>query len=463
MREALKEYNYDWNLYSLFSAAAKTTAGTEKEFARMLTRIPSFRGVIEPVMATGEPGRLFLQGMGKYLEEVVTAHEKGKKICMTTFCQSPAIFWAMDVVPLLMEPMTVAGSLVRKSGTTEFMDHCVEAGFTETSCSSQRGALGAYLAGLAEKPDFVVIDTPGICDTNANSFSFAAAYMKLPFFQLNYPPTLKDGRAEKYHRDDYRNMIAFIEGETGNKLDTARLASVMAEMEKQDLLICEIQDLQRMKPNPVPVIYNFFIYGLRFTMGGRKEVTDMLSAMLAVAQKNAQEGKGAIFSGEEKARALFIYIDHYAVNVPLWSLLDERGVTHLGGILDRFYQADAPYAGTDGYRLKTDDLDAMIDSLAEANSRLPMVKQIRGPYDAPNMWLEEGLALARLYKADFCVYSGTPGCRNTWGMVKLMAKDMEKAGYPTLVINADAFDDRVESWEQTRHRIEEFLEVRRIA
>ena len=72
------------------------------------------------------------------------------------------------------------------------------------------------------------------------------------------------------------------------------------------------------------------------------------------------------------------------------------------------------------------------------------------------------LSLAKLYSADFIVYNGTPGCRNTWGMVKLFARDTEKAGFPTYIMYADAFDDRVESWEATQDRFEEFLTVRRL-
>ena len=68
--------------------------------------------------------------------------------------------------------------------------------------------------------------------------------------------------------------------------------------------------------------------------------------------------------------------------------------------------------------------------------------------------------LAELTRPDFTIYSGTPGCRNTWGMVKPFARDLEKHGYPTFIMYDDAFDDRVESWENTRARLEEFFTVR---
>jgi hypothetical protein len=54
------------------------------------------------------------------------------------------------------------------------------------------------------------------------------------------------------------------------------------------------------------------------------------------------------------------------------------------------------------------------------------------------------------------------GCRNTWGMVKLLARDMEKQGYPFLILYGDAFDDRVASWEAIQDKMDEFMKLRRI-
>jgi hypothetical protein len=47
-------------------------------------------------------------------------------------------------------------------------------------------------------------------------------------------------------------------------------------------------------------------------------------------------------------------------------------------------------------------------------------------------------------------------------MVKLFVRDTERAGYPTHVMTGDGFDERVQSWEATRERFEEFLRVRRL-
>jgi hypothetical protein len=463
MRPEVYEYNYDWMLWRTLEAASKVGDGFDKEYKHMLPYIPYFRGIVEPFINLGDPGITFFKHIDKYLKNIVTAHENGKKIVMSTFCFSPALFYAMDIVPVTLEVLTVLGAVMWKRGATDYMDFCVELGFTETSCSAQRGALGAYLARLGEEIDFIVINTAGICDTNANAFSFAKTFLNKPFYSLNYPASLNDPEANQYHRDDFKALISFLEEQTGQKLDQDKLRTVLNEIAKQEAIVGEIEELQRIVPSPLPVTYNFLIYGGRFFFAGMPEFTELLLDMVKVVKKNAAQGVSGISSGKEKLRAFMFYIDHYALNLDLWNWFDKREISHIGSILSRSFKDDSPYVkGMEdvAYHIDTTNLDTMIDSIAMINSRMPMVRSIRGPYDRPNMWLEESLALAKIYQADCLIYNGTPGCRNTWSNIKLIAKDMEKAGYPTHIMYGDAFDDRVESWEASSARLDEFFTVR---
>ncbi len=47
-------------------------------------------------------------------------------------------------------------------------------------------------------------------------------------------------------------------------------------------------------------------------------------------------------------------------------------------------------------------------------------------------------------------------------MVKPFARDTEAAGIPTFILFADAFDDRITSWDACESKITEFLKVREI-
>lgn len=185
--------------------------------------------------------------------------------------------------------------------------------------------------------------------------------------------------------------------------------------------------------------------------------------MLEQVQRNAKDGLSGLVSGEEKCRAFMCYIDHYTLDLNFFDWLDNTGMAHLGGILSRSFRDSAGYtADLQGstYGIDTRSPDAMLTTLAEMNATLPMVRSIRGPFDRPGMWLEESLSLARSFKADCVIYNGTPGCRNTWGMVRPFAREIEKAGLPVHIMYGDAFDDRVESWENTVNRLNEFLSIR---
>jgi hypothetical protein len=467
MRPELREYKFDWMLWSSFQAASKLKGGTDKEYKHFMNYIPYFSGTVGALLDTGETGQLFLECVAKYYENFITAREKGRHTAVTTFCFSPAILYAMDVYPICFEIVSVCQTFAYKRGSAEFLDYCNEVGFTETSCSSQRGTLGAYLAGVGAEVDMIVTDTPGVCDTNANAFAFAAAYLKKPFFQLDMPPVLVGGRSDEYHNSDFKALIAFLEKHTGRKLDHDKLREVLKEVEIQEELVGELEDIARIVPNPMPGMFNLMVYAARFMFSGMKECTTVLRSLVDSAKDNAAKGIAGLPGGVEKLRAFFCYIDHYTNSMRLWKFLDDNGIGYQGNILSRSWAHTMPHVkeyNTEAasFSIDTADLDSMIRSMAALNSRMPMIKSIRGPYDAPDMWLQDTLSLAKMYKADCIVYNGTPGCRNTWGMVKLLARDTEKAGFPTFIMYGDAFDDRVESWDASQDRFEEFLRVRRL-
>ena len=168
MRKELKEYPFDWMLWRTFVAAARMKAGSEKEYRQALNQLPYFRGVLDTIYGIGEPGQLFIEMVAEYFEKIIHASKRGQKTAITTFCFSPAIFYALDIVPITLELVTVAMGATYKRGTADFLDYCNEVGFTETSCSSQRGTLGAYLAGNGVTIDMVVATAPA-CATRTST------------------------------------------------------------------------------------------------------------------------------------------------------------------------------------------------------------------------------------------------------------------------------------------------------
>jgi hypothetical protein len=467
MKKETREYNYDWMLWSIFRAASMALDGTPKEFEGLAKVIPNFKLIANTILRHGDPGMLFMKMLTEYLDDIVTAKQKGKKLCLGTFVTAKHLFFAFDnVVPAWAEPMTVFGTLAMRKGTSEYMDYCCEVGFTETSCSAQRGSFGAYLAGLTEKPDFLVCGAPGVCDTNANAVQFLSSYLDLPMFQLNFPSKLTEGRTGDYHRKDFKALISFMEEQSGSKLNEDRLRELLEEQKIQDELNNEIYDLMRLIPCPVPPIFMFFMYAGKLTMPGRTAHTAMLEAILKVARENAAQGYAGTSSKKERARLMMCYIDHYTTDCRFWEWMDSQEISLMPTLILRFWNEGINYAvgrEEEAYHIDTTNLDTMIDSLADINSRMPMVKQLRGPYDAPGMWRDDLLCASKIMKPDFLVYVGSMGCRNSWGANKLIQRDCEREGIPTMLLFADAFDDRVASWEHCVDKISEFMHVRGIS
>ena len=464
MRPELTEYNMDWLFAATFNVAKNLGNASAAELEEMFPYIPYFSPLLEPVLETGKPAMTLMDLFGDYYTDIVNARENGKKVVMTTFCFDPCIFYAVDnLLPVTLEIGTALTSMLWKRGTVEFMDYCTELGFSETGCSSQRGAMGAYLAGLGADIDFVALNMGGVCDTNANAYNFAAQYLNVPYYGLDYPSKLTPKEVQAYHRKDYRALIRFLEKETNCTFNEDRLREVLEEKRKQDDLMNELEEMQRLVPNPMPGIFHIMIYAARYIYSGRKKFTKMLGEMVEIVQENAQAGRSGLKGGVERNRTFLIYIDNYALGAAMYGWFEKKGISHMGNILSRTFNDAAPYTtGVPGttYVVDTTNLDTMIDTLADINARMPMTRTIRGPYDAPNMWLEDSLSLAKIYQADSCIYNGTPGCRNSWSNIKLMSRDLESAGYPTLVVHADSFDSRVESWETTEMRLNEFYKIR---
>ena len=213
----------------------------------------------------------------------------------------------------------------------------------------------------------------------------------------------------------------------------------------------------------MPTVHNLNIYAANLFYKGVSVGTQILKAILDNAKENAKNGVAG--NGSERLRGLWCYIDHYCDHGKYFSELANMGISHVGSMMTDFWQPNAPIsrggkeAETYG-EINLTDMDTMLLGLMGQTSRLPMIKQIRGPYDATAMWMEDTISAAKVFKADFIVFMGTMGCRNTWGMVKPFSREMEKAGLPTLISYSDSFDSRIESSDTMLDKLMEFLKVR---
>ena len=227
----------------------------------------------------------------------------------------------------------------------------------------------------------IVTDTPGVCDTNANAFAFAAAYLNKPFFQLDMPPVTGRTRSDEYHREDYKALIAFWKSRRGKSSIRTDSAKFSGRSQSRMRSSAELEDLARIVPNPLPV--SFQPDGVRVAVPLLRHAGMHRRARID-AQDGARKRRERYFrlhGGVEKLRAFFCYIDHYTNNLQLWQMLDRNGICYQGNILSRSWAHNAPhvteyrtgaggvYHRYDGPGL--DDQDSMADhQLAHAHDQV---------------------------------------------------------------------------------------------
>jgi benzoyl-CoA reductase/2-hydroxyglutaryl-CoA dehydratase subunit BcrC/BadD/HgdB len=465
MKRETVEYNYDWMIGSIFNNGLKAFNGTPKEVAGFMQLLPSFKPVLDFLVGSEEVGRLFLVGVDKYMRSIMDAPKKGNKLLLGTFMLNQTIFDAFDgLTPYLVELITGFTQLGFRHGNNEFYDYCFEKGMTETSCAGQRATLGALMAGaMGSKPDVVVLGAAGPCDTNCNAAQFYAEYEGIPLVALDTPVGLTGERISDYQVRDVELMIEKVEKITGTRLNEDKLRELLKEKQVQIKLFNELFDLMTLVPNPVPAGWLLLVEVSGLIMPGKKEHTDLLKEMIRVCKKNAAAGRAGTYSGKEKARLYFWYIDHFVMDAAFHTWCMKNDISLLPTLVNSVWQEGVNYSEgleDECYHIDTTDRKALIKTYADMNSRITMNKQLRGPYDAKGQWLSDVKVTAKVLKADYLVFCGTFGCRSGWSVNKLIEREMEKIGYPCMLLQGDAFDDRPASWDTLRRQMEEFMAVR---
>jgi hypothetical protein len=388
---------------------------------------------------------------------------------MGTFMGSQLFFDAFDgLQPMWAEPVTGLAGFIFRHGNSEYFDYACEKGLTETSCSAQRGVLGAILADLMSsgKPDICVLGAVGPCDTNCNAMQFYADYARIPLITLDTPVNLVDDRVDAYQIRDVENMIEQVEKLTGARLNEDKLREMLNEKQKQNNILGEIMDLIRLVPSPVPTMGITYCYSSNIFASGTKLQTALFEEVLRVSLQNAKAGRAGTYSGKEKTRLFMCYIEHFNMDAAFldWAAANDISLM-VNMIWTLWWEGFVISQGLEDEccKIDTSSRESIIRSVAGLNSRLAMNKQLRGPYDAKGQWLSDCTAMAKTFKPDYLIYAGTMGCRNSWGVNKLMQREMEKLGYPFMISFSDCFDDRPNSWESTKREMEEFMRIRRKA
>jgi len=344
---------------------------------------------------------------------------------------------------------------------TEFCERGEADGFSQDLCSYVRNTMGYVSRSIElghvppEAPQggmgtpTMLLGSGSLCDPRIKWFqSIASRYLPLPVFSIDpmSPPhdvNPEDPRVAAHYkellRETLRDLVEFLERQTGRRLHTERLRTALANAQEMLALLWEIHELRRAVPCPMGS-EDFFTGGvvpLLFLLGER-EAVEYFRCLRDEVRDRVARGIGAI--PNERYRLVWMGIPPW-YNLGFFNTLGEMGAVFP---IETVYYVGAPVEI---------DLRDPLEALVERTWKRAVWIHHWGSEMIPENCSPSGFSApgtrlirqwVRDYRLDGAVLHRTRSCRAvSWGQVHLKNLLAEE-GIPSVIFESDMADPR--SW-----------------
>ena len=379
-------------------------------------------------------------------KKTVECVELGKPLAASYFTNAPEIYTAMDIHWFHLIAQSFGGGM-ENPHMMEDLEGMDKLAVASDVCTLLRLGLYYLDAGVLPKPTMLVpLIEP--CDGVIGLHEALRRHREwrdIPCFTPD-PPYYYDERSIDYFADELRRMVAFLEEQTGQKLDLDRFREIVEETNKQYELWAEYSDLRRVTPCPHGPILGMACFALVQTAGaGDPEHTLWYRDMVVDAEKRIKENNPEV--PNQKIRVLWFDVQPIWFNLLAPWMEQEWGVCV---VLCMF--SFAPYTVVDTSSEKT-----IFQGLAKRNLiDPPMVRQARGVVDN---FLTDLDRIVRDHKIDCVILPGHMGHKDGSASISIMREKCRDLEVPFLVIGCDQFDRRYTTIDEIKDKISEFFKA----
>ena len=414
--------------------------------ARMREKISDqFRPTLELLKAEMLPhGRLLAGalevGIDHYESTFRIMDSRERPLCWYEFCVTPEIFRAMDVHPFLGEVHPPILTLGTPELCWEYVDQAEAAGVPSEVCVLDKVMMGALLNDEMPRADFIVTASAP-CDSSRISYQMFEQITKCPVLRLDAPND-DSHEAHAYYAGQLRKLIAFLEEQTGRRLDPDRLREACEESNRAAEVMLELFELRRAIPCPQSGTVSFNSYMAFLCALGSPSLTRYLEYLRDDAALAVREGRGAV--PEEKIRVLWYYVPvTFDFDLPTW-LEESFGAVVITDMLSSFLRQDP---------IDTRNVDSMLEGIARRSLETTMG---RLRVHASNL-TEAFLRDYRDFHADCVVFPSPVGCKHVWGWLSLLREVCRERGIPLCAFDLDWMDSRTRPVDSIRSGLEQFF------
>ena len=309
-----------------------------------------------------------------------------------------------------------------------FLQQAENQGIAETLCSYHKTFLGAAKKGLLPKPKCIVY-TNLTCDANLLTFRTLADFYQVPAFAIDVPWQPNEENVQ-YVADQLKDLLAFLEKNTGRKISQEALKERLARSKRTLENYKKYQQLRADRYIPADLVTPLYAGMTNNILLGTPEEEKYTRELLENIQRTP-ESKGK-----------HIYWMH---TIPFWSDAVRKELC---------FSEKAQIVGCELAETCEPDFDP--EKPFEAMARRMVYHSLNG---SVLRRIEAGIRHAKQAGADGVVWFGHWGCKHTLGSAQLAKKKFEEAGLPLLILDGDGCDRSHGGEGQTSTRLGAFLEM----
>jgi benzoyl-CoA reductase/2-hydroxyglutaryl-CoA dehydratase subunit BcrC/BadD/HgdB len=367
---------------------------------------------------------LYYELLASYYRRLIEAQEKGDFIAAHTVFFPTEILYAMDIVPMHTETTTWTMALFL-GDQTELLAAGAELGMVPEICSPHRGLAGAFHIKALPRPN-VMLWSNLVCDNTAKSGELVMELNDCPGFFLDRP-FQRSKEEMDYLVGEIKEMINFLEQQSGKKMNWDRLSEIVARMDEHIKLLQEISELRKAVPSPFSIQGYLKLLTTDYLFPGQPEATEYLKTLRDELADMTLFVPPMYLTGFLEN----VFQEYGAVSVvePLFTLWLEGGL----------------------------DPSRPLESVAKKSFLIPESRSMYGPLTQQS--LDEIVQSAKDYKVDGAVYWAFIGCRHTCATIKVVKDTLNEIDVPMLTIDCDLVDPTINPKEEIREKLERFFEL----
>lgn len=330
----------------------------------------------------------------------------------------------------LMFPEALACYLAAAGSEKIFIETAENNGIPKTLCSYHKAFIGLAESGVLPKPKFV-INTSLACDVNHLSFRRIADFYKIGHYQIDVTRRYTKENI-KYLEDQLHGLVDFIEANSDFRLDENKLRKAVTRSKHTIENFRKIIELRSERSLSDEMTSQMLSVFATHVMLGTKEA-EKFSDDFKLQLENVPKGHKGV-------RLLWVH------TLPYW----HDPLRELINFTDRceIVACDMVFDALDVDTNENDPFRFMADRLLRNTVNGSGENRIAAV-----------LKYAKVLKADGVIWYCHWGCKQTAGISGLAKEQLEKNGFPTLILDGDGCDSNNVNSGQTVTRTEAFLEL----